>query len=88
MQNAAVRRRIQIDLRKLAFDHDASISTISRKTGISRTTLTALYKNSSSSISFDVLEKLCAYFNCQVKDIIKFQAPDIRTEIGDGGRYE
>jgi Predicted transcriptional regulator len=46
------------------------ISETARKTGISRTTLTNLYYNKSSAISFEVLSKLCGFLNCDVGDII------------------
>jgi len=46
------------------------ISEVCRKTGISRTTLTALYYDKGKGIYFDVLEKLCVYFDCNVGDIL------------------
>ena len=67
VQNA---HRLTTNLRQLAFDHDVSISKIARKTNISRTTLTALYKGSGSGITFSVLEKLCNYFQCDVGDLL------------------
>ena len=47
-----------------------SISEASRKTGISRTTLTNLYYEKGASVSFPVLAQLCALFNCGVGDIL------------------
>lgn len=58
------------NLRRLMFDRYTNISTVSRETGISRTTLTALCKGTGSGISFAVLEKLCAYFKCGVGDLL------------------
>ncbi|EGT2192190.1 helix-turn-helix domain-containing protein [Clostridium perfringens] len=49
------------------------ISEVSRETGISRTTLTSLYYKKSTKISFDVLDKLCSYFECSISDIIEFE---------------
>ena len=51
------------------------ISKVSEDTGISRTTLTNLYYRRSLQISFEVLDKLCAYLGCSVTDIIEYQ-PD------------
>ncbi|EMA6342215.1 helix-turn-helix transcriptional regulator [Bacillus cytotoxicus] len=48
-----------------------TISEISRKTGISRTTLTNLYYQRNKAISLDVLEKICIYLNCSVSDILE-----------------
>jgi putative transcriptional regulator len=51
------------------------ISKVSKDTGISRTTLTNLYYQRSTQISFEVLNKLCTYLGCSVEDIIKY-VPD------------
>lgn len=45
------------------------ISKISKDTGISRTTLTDLYYNRKTGITFSVIEKLCNYLNCNIDDI-------------------
>lgn len=47
------------------------ISKVSRETGISRSTLTNLYYGRGSSVSYEVLSKLCAYLDCTVGDILK-----------------
>ena len=49
------------------------ISTISKETGISRTTLTNLYYKRSNSISGDVLKKLCSYLNVTPDDLLLVQ---------------
>lgn len=46
------------------------ISDVSRETGISRTTLTHLYYGDNQAISFEVLNKLCNYFQCDVGEIL------------------
>lgn len=55
------------------------ISTVSKETGISRTTLTDLYYGRRSSISFEVLDKLCDYLSCSMGDIIEHR-PNIKPE--------
>ena len=47
-----------------------NIVKISTDTGISRTTLTSLYYDKSMGIQFETLDKLCKYFDCDIKDII------------------
>lgn len=49
------------------------ISTISKATGISRTTLTGLYYGRTTSIEFLTLDRLCAYLNCDVGDLFEFK---------------
>lgn len=47
-----------------------NISDVSRKTGISRTTLTNLYYGKGTAISFTVLSRLCDFLNCGIEDIL------------------
>ena len=47
------------------------ISDVSRNTGISRQTLTTLYYGRETGISYEVLGKLCRYFNCSVGDLLE-----------------
>jgi len=49
------------------------VSDVSRDTGISRTTLTALYYRKNAGIQFDTLDRLCKYFNCNIEEIIFYQ---------------
>lgn len=49
------------------------VSDVSRDTGISRTTLTALYYRRNAGIQFDTLDRLCEYFNCNIEEIIFYQ---------------
>ena len=49
------------------------ITKVSRDTGISRTTLTNLYFRRSIGISFEVLDKLCGYLDCEVNDLFEYK---------------
>lgn len=49
------------------------ITDISKKTDISRTTLTNLYYKRSKKISFDVLDKLCKSLDCQIQDLLEYK---------------
>lgn len=46
------------------------ISTISRDTGISRTTLTALIKGHTNGVNFDTLSTLCEYLDVPLEALI------------------
>lgn len=48
-----------------------SVTDISKETGISRSTLTSIYYRKAKGITFDVLNKLCEYFDCEVSDILE-----------------
>lgn len=49
------------------------ITKVAQETGISRTTLTNLYYKRTQQISFEVLDKLCQYLECEVQDIIEYE---------------
>lgn len=44
------------------------ISDCSKETGISRTTLTALYYNKEKGVTYETLEKLLGYFDIEVSE--------------------
>lgn len=48
------------------------ITTISKATGISRTTLTDIYFQRSGGISFRVLDILCKYLGCTTGDLFEY----------------
>jgi len=48
------------------------ISTVAKATGISRTTLTNLYYRRSAYVTFEVLDRLCAYLGCPVGELFEF----------------
>lgn len=47
------------------------ISDVAKDTGINRGTITRLYQETALRIDFDVLEKLCVFFDCDVQDMIE-----------------
>ncbi len=51
------------------------ITDLARDTGIDRSMLTKLYYDKTRRLDLDALSKLCAYFDCGVEGIIRFE-PD------------
>lgn len=49
------------------------ITDVSKATGISRTTLTQFYYKRGKQISYDVLEKLCDYLDCQIGELLQLK---------------
>lgn len=49
------------------------ITKVAQDTGISRTTLTNLYYKRTQHISFEVLDKLCKYLQCEIGDILEYK---------------
>jgi putative transcriptional regulator len=48
-----------------------SLKDLAEKTGISRTTLTALYYEKGKGVQFDTIDKLCHYLEVDVGELIE-----------------
>lgn len=59
-------------LARVTGDRLVNLSEISRATGISRPTLTNIYYRRTKGIDFETLDKLCAYLQCGVEDILEY----------------
>ncbi|MDU1413470.1 MAG: helix-turn-helix transcriptional regulator [Clostridium sp.] len=62
---------IKVKLQCILDREERSLNWVSVKTGISYSTLHKFCSNKTTSVSYDVLEKLCNLFNCDVCDIIE-----------------
>ncbi len=61
---------MKVMLDQLLDSRGISQNQMSKDTGISISTLRNLNHNRTSRISFDVLEKICGYLNCDVQDVL------------------
>ncbi len=50
-----------------------SIEDVHRLTGLSRSTVSALYNNKATRIDYATAEKLCALFQCEVGTLLSIQ---------------
>jgi putative transcriptional regulator len=53
------------------------IADVSRRTGLNRSTITALYKQTATRVDLPAIEQLCRLFHCQVGDLFEY--------VQDGG---
>lgn len=68
---------IQVDLSVImAKKRIKTVSELSKRTGISRTTLLSLYHEKGKGVQFDTLDKLCEHLDVDIGDLI------IRKKIG------
>lgn len=51
------------------------ISDVSRLTGLNRSTVSALYKETATRLDLPAIEALCKLFNCQVGELFEY-VPD------------
>jgi len=49
-----------------------SIVEVSRKTGLTTSTISNLYNDKVKRLDFDTLEKLCKLLNCNTQDILEY----------------
>ena len=54
------------------------VMDVARATGLSRNTVTLLYKESAERVDLDAIEQLCKLFECQVGDLLEF-IPDVKA---------
>lgn len=62
---------IRCRLARLMGEHKMRISDVMRETGLSRTTITLLYKETAQKVDLEALDKLCELFNCQLGDLLE-----------------
>lgn len=62
---------IRCHLSRLLGERKLKISDVARDTGINRGTLTRLYHETAERIDFEVLEKLCEYFQVEVSALLE-----------------
>jgi putative transcriptional regulator len=64
---------IKCHLSKLMGERKLNIADLARELGVHRNTITLLYYEKAKRIDFDVLDKLCKYFNCTISDLLEFK---------------
>ncbi len=63
----------KITLNQVLDSKGISQNQMAKDTGISTSTLRNLNHNLTTRISFDILEKICLYLNCQIQDILSLE---------------
>jgi DNA-binding Xre family transcriptional regulator len=66
---------IKVKVGRLLKERGKNATDLMREARIAYTTALRLSKGEGNGMSFEVLDRLCAYFNVQVKDIIEY-VPD------------
>jgi len=63
---------IKCHLSRMMGERKLKIADVARDIGVNRNTITLLYYERAKRIDFDVIEKLCQYFNCTVGELIEY----------------
>lgn len=61
---------VKNNLRVLMAKRNLNIQDVSDATGLSRKSISKLYNEQSIQITFDVIARLCAFFECEVNDLL------------------
>ncbi|WP_252180114.1 helix-turn-helix transcriptional regulator [Endozoicomonas sp. 4G] len=69
---------IKCHLSRMMGEKRLKIADVSRETGINRGTVTRLYHENAVRVEFEVLEKLCRYFDCEIGELLNLQ--DLKTQ--------
>jgi len=57
---------------RLLGEHKKRVADVARDTGLHRNTLALLYSEEAVRIDLSTIDKLCAYFNCAVADLLEY----------------
>ncbi|KZQ35901.1 MULTISPECIES: helix-turn-helix domain-containing protein [Enterobacter] len=72
---------IRCHLARLMGERKMRISDVIRETGLSRTTVTLLYKETALKVDLDAIDRLCDLFNCEIQDLL--QKSPAETEFNE-----
>jgi putative transcriptional regulator len=62
---------IRCHLSRLMGERKLKIIDVARETGLNRSTVTLLYKETTQRIELDAIDKLCELFDCNVADLLE-----------------
>lgn len=62
---------IRCHLARLMGERKLRIADVVRETGLSRNTVTLLYKETAQKVDLDAIERLCALFDCNVGELLE-----------------
>ncbi|ELP6988598.1 helix-turn-helix domain-containing protein [Vibrio parahaemolyticus] len=62
---------IRCHLARLMGEHKMRISDVIRETGLSRNTITLMYKETAQKVDLEALDKLCILFECELGELLE-----------------
>lgn len=62
---------IKCHLSRLMGERKLKISDVARETGLHRNTITLLYDETATRVDLDAIDKLCAFFNVGIGDLLE-----------------
>ena len=71
---------MKVALREIMDNQNITQYKLSKDTGVTTSAINRLTHGKTTSISFELLDKLCEYFQCEVSDIL---IPDYKAKDGE-----
>lgn len=62
---------IRCHLARMMGEHKMRVADVARETGLSRATVTLLYKETAQKVDLEALDKLCELFDCHLGDLLE-----------------
>lgn len=56
------------------------VSDVASATGLNRSTISALYKETAVRIELDAIEKICTLFNCEVSELFQIIPEELPSQ--------
>ena len=66
---------IRCHLARMMGERKMRIADVARVTGLSRATVTLLYKETAQKVDLNALDRLCELFNCGIAELLEHIAP-------------
>jgi putative transcriptional regulator len=63
---------IRCHLSRVMGEHKMRVSDVAEKTGLHRNTIDLLYKETAQRVDFEVMDRLCRLFKCDVGQLFEF----------------
>lgn len=64
---------IRCNLARMMGENKMRIADVARETGLSRATLTLLYKETAQKVDLDAIEQICLLFDCTVGELLELR---------------
>ena len=62
---------IRCHLARMMGEHKMRIADVARETGLSRATVTLLYKETAQKVDLEAIEQICVLFDCTVGALLE-----------------
>ena len=71
---------IRCHLARMMGERKMRIADVARESGLSRSTVTLLYRETVQKVDLETIEKLCLLFKCEVGELLELQSQNKSQE--------